>query len=388
MKTTIANAICFAALSMGVALADITSVAGGEIDSETKRGGLRGAPLNQGDDDEQNLSSLESITYRLLKHKVKTHKTHNNVTGAIAEPEIIGGTAAQPGQYPYFTTIISSSKWVCGAALVAPDMLISAGHCTEAFTQGAIVGTTKLGVKISGSVQVKIVQQILYPGWTNFKHNDVMLMKISPAVTSIAPVTINFDTSLPSANEPLEIIGFGETANNGPVSNVLMQASVYEVPSSKCQQMYGKSSVVPSEMICVVNQNPFHQVCGGDSGGPLLGKGSSGETVTFGVTSWGSTNCNQGYGVYTRLSGYQSFITNTICQNSASPPSYLGCSGSSGSGGTGGGSSGGGTTGGGSSGGGHHSSRPPKRSKCKSKWQKCYANKSCCSGYCKNGYCK
>ncbi len=408
MKTALAHALCFAAPFLSLALADTTSVAGSGIDAETKRG-LRGASLTQRDEGEQSLSSLERITYRFLKHKVKHHKNRNNADAASAEPEIIGGTAAQPGQYPYFTTVISSSQWICGAALVAPDMLITAGHCSDAFKKGAVVGTTKRGVKISGSVEVKIVQQILYPGWTNFTHNDVMLMKISPPVTSITPVTINFNTSLPSVNESLEIIGFGATANNGPVSNVLMQASVYEVPSSKCQQYYGTRNVVPSEMVCVVNEAPLHQVCDGDSGGPLLGKGSSGETVTFGVTSWGSTSCYQGYSVYTRLSGYQSFITNTICQNSASPPSYFGCNGSSGSGGTGGGSGGsttgsgrGDTTGGssegsmrggrGRSGGGghHHSSRPPKHStgKCKSKKQKCFANKSCCSGYCKNGNCK
>lgn len=336
--------------------------------------GVRGAALL----DEDSPSSTSDVTFRVLKKNKKKGNNKgpptspsDNSNSVNDHPKIIGGTNAAAGQYPYFASIISSSSYVCGAALVAPDMLITAGHCTEAFQKGAIVGNVKLGVKTSGSVQVSIVQQIIDPDYQSFEHNDVMLLKISPAVTSIAPVAINFSPSLPFAGEPLEIIGFGKTANTGSVSSVLKQAQVYEVSASKCKAVYG-STIIPTQHICVVNTKPFRGTCGGDSGGPLLGKGTgstSSTTFTFGVTSFGSTTCTSGYSVFTRFSGYYSFIQGTICQNSANPPAYLGCSGS-------------------------QAPKSMKQNKkmhqqlCSSRAETCSTNQDCCSGKCKQGACK
>lgn len=42
------------------------------------------------------------------------------------EPRIIGGKEADDGRYPYFTLMRESS--LCGGALIAPDLVVSAAH--------------------------------------------------------------------------------------------------------------------------------------------------------------------------------------------------------------------------------------------------------------------
>ena len=358
MKSQIlVQAACFAGM-ICLASAEIFNSANDRSvdDFNNKPKALRGFARAQKDDlelkttlEDIDLHPGEEITFRLLKKKGKKKAAGNSTN---AEPEIIGGTTATIGEYPFFTSIIDSSRWLCGASLVAPDFVLTAGHCADAFKKGAIIGAYYTAKMTTGSVKVKVVEQILYPGWKNAFHNDVLLLKISPAVTSIKPIQMNLDATLPASGESLEVIGFGQTANKGPASNVLLQAEVTEVPYAACFKYFG-GVIVATQHICVENASPYRGTCYGDSGGPLLGLGSgatAGTNMTYGVLSFGGNSCTRGPSVYTRLSGYTSFLQTNICQYSASPPSYLSC---------------GGTSSGGSSGGGgrHRKSKRPKHGK-------------------------
>jgi len=298
---------------------------------------LRGLARAQKDD----LELLgEDIKIRLLTKKGKKKAARNSTN---AEPEIIDGSTATIGEYPFFTSIIGSSGWLCGASLVATDFVLTAGHCADAFKKGAIIGAYHTAKMTTGSVKVKVVEQILYPGWKSASHNDVLLLKISPAVTSIKPIQMNLDATLPASGESFEVIGFGQTANKGPAAKVLLQAQVTEVPYASCYKYFG-GGIVATQHICVENASPYRGTCYGDSGGPLVGLGSgstAGTNITYGVLSFGGNSCTKGPSVYTRLSGYTSFLQTNICQYSVSPPSYLSCGGTSRSGRSGGGSSGG-----------------------------------------------
>ena len=367
------QAACFAGMICLASAKVISSVSDGSVDDfKNESKGLRGLASAQKDDLELKTAVKdigEGITFRLLKKKGEKKATASNSTKA--EPQIIGGTTATTGEYPFFTSIIGSSNWLCGASLVAPDFVLTAGHCADAFKKGAIIGAFRQAKMTTGSVKVKVVKQILYPGWKSGSHDDVLLLKISPAVTSIKPIQINLDATLPASGESFEVIGFGLTANNGPASNALRQAEVTEVPYKSCSNYFG-GGIVATQHICVENANPYRGTCYGDSGGPLLGLGSgstAGTTMTYGVLSFGGNSCTKGPSVYTRLSGYTSFLQTNLCRYSASPPSYLSCGrrnnrirvrgrGSGGSGSrTGGGSSGGGGAG------RHHKSKRPKHGK-------------------------
>ena len=188
------------------------------------------------------------------------NQTHGTTTAVNATPQIIGGTNAQQGQYPYFASIAPSSHWLCGASLVAPDMLLTAGHCAVAFKKGAIVKAMVEASTTDGGVAVQVTKQILYPGWTSFEHNDLLFLKIDPPIFDVDPLQLNFDTTLPVTGESLEIIGFGKTGDLSGISPRLKQAQVYEVPYATCVTYYG-STLVQSQHICVWNVSPFATTC-------------------------------------------------------------------------------------------------------------------------------
>jgi len=256
--------------------------------------------------------------------------TNTSIVGS--DPKIIGGTSVSgPHLYPFFASITSMDKFICGATLVAPDLLLTAGHCTEAYPigGGAIVDAWQYEQVTPGAVEVFVIDQLLYPGWTSFLYDDLLLLKISPAVTSITPVELNFDPSIPSAKlPPLMIIGFGYTTDQKSfIPTTLQQASVREVPYTQCQSFY--SQLTPDH-ICVKNANPIHASCNGDSGGPLLYQRKDGTWLQLGTVSYGLITCSAGPSVFMRLSSHASWLSSSICSfsnSSYAKPTYLKCPG-------------------------------------------------------------
>jgi hypothetical protein len=67
--------------------------------------------------------------------------------------------------------------------------------------------------------------------------NDFMVVKLAWPVTNknyLTPITLNTDTSNPSNNEVLTVIGFGTTSENGWGSTTLMEVNVNYIPQSIC----------------------------------------------------------------------------------------------------------------------------------------------------------
>lgn len=263
--------------------------------------------------------------WRILQ---ESNFTNTSIVGS--DPKIIGGTSVSgPHLYPFFASITSWDRFICGATLVAPDLLLTAGHCSVAYPigGGAIVDAWQYEQVTPGAVEVIVIDQLLYPGWTSYLYDDLLLLKISPAVTSITPVELNFDPSIPSAKlPPLTIIGFGYTTDQKSfIPTRLQQASVKEVPYAQCQSIY---SQLTSDHICVENANPIRVTCNGDSGGPLLYQRKDGTWLQLGTVSYGMINCSTGPSVFMRLSSHASWLSSSICSfsnSSYAKPSYLKC---------------------------------------------------------------
>lgn len=267
--------------------------------------------------------------------KVRRNHTHGGSSTAGITPYIVGGSSAQPGQFPFFASITSSSNYLCGASLIAPDLLLTAGHCQDAFQHGAIVGVTSLATVDAGAVAVTVVEQVINPNFFRFLTDDLMILKISPSVQTIPPVTMNFNASYPTTNESLTILGFGKTSDTSGPSQTLQVAQVYPVPTATCQTYYAGNLIIdPLKHICVWNKksSTFQGACEGDSGGPLLNTPSTAATMsdatarmTYGVLSFGQLQCTQGPAVYTRLTSYFSWLQQVICNTSDVPPTYMYC---------------------------------------------------------------
>ena len=70
-----------------------------------------------------------------------------------------------------------------------------------------------------------------------------------------------------------------------------------------------KPNSLTKSMICATGRThgPQEGTCIGDSGGPLMVKGN--EEIVIGVTSWGTTNCNENApSVFARVSNQLQWI--------------------------------------------------------------------------------
>lgn len=293
-------------------------------------------------------SSVSSYSTILSSASSSSSSAANDVNSI--QSQIIGGTTAAAGEYLWFALLYQGSRWECGASLVAPDLLLSAAHCNLLNLTHALVGAWDLNTESPQSVVVEIVQTVPHPRFNDTTlDNDLVVIRISPPVTSIAPVAINWDVNVTGQGDPLTIMGFGltDSGNDDDSSHVLMQAQVTEVSTKQCSDYY-VNSILPARQMCVWNQYPIRNSCYGDSGGPLIlvntsylvnatsfsssSSSSSSSSLSsppllVGVTSYGSSSgCESAPGVFSRTSGYASWLLKTICQLSSYATNYFDCS--------------------------------------------------------------
>lgn len=63
-----------------------------------------------------------------------------NASHETVNPRIVGGSAASPGEYPFF-----AEGDGCGGSLIWKDIVLSAAHCQGAFANTARIGAYRVG---------------------------------------------------------------------------------------------------------------------------------------------------------------------------------------------------------------------------------------------------
>jgi secreted trypsin-like serine protease len=227
----------------------------------------------------------------------------------------VGGVpVASIDDFPYFATNSFSGR--CGAALIAPNILITAAHCSSTFSIGQTVyiGITTLLPILNNRESIKIVARLRHPNFDSVRYdNDVMLLQLESSST--APlVTLNTNPNVPATGDLVTAIGFGRTSYLGPTSSTLLQMSVPVTSESVCASAFQGFSVCTftNATIKLCAGGDIVDSCTGDSGGPLL-HGSSNTLV--GIVSCGKKCAEPGYpGVYTRVTGVMDFVRQGACE--------------------------------------------------------------------------
>lgn len=99
-----------------------------------KRVGQKGLSVNHGIPRKE-----KSAVHELLL----ISKSENRTTNArhLKKGRIVGGTPADEGEYPFYA--YPRGMMLCGATLIAPEILLTAAHCGGVWTSGALIGKTK-----------------------------------------------------------------------------------------------------------------------------------------------------------------------------------------------------------------------------------------------------
>ena len=239
---------------------------------------------------------------------------------------IVAGQLADDGEYPFYA--IPEDGFLCGATLIHPDILMSAGHCqgrmrsfvSNAFFSGgshAYIG----GNKLDGSDAVEIIDVELERRHPNYNRetmtNDELLIKL--AAPSSSPVAKrNTNPAVPADGDTIKIIGFGTTQyqvaeNSEDLLELELSVVNFETCDAVSSAAYnGRVRVDDDTMLC--SDAAGHGPCYGDSGGPVL----SSDGTVVGIMSWLINGCaaENSLGVYARVSAFDDFIRDGICEMS------------------------------------------------------------------------
>eukprot|EP00588_Corethron_pennatum_P001708 CAMPEP_0194290336 /NCGR_PEP_ID=MMETSP0169-20130528/41034_1 /TAXON_ID=218684 /ORGANISM="Corethron pennatum, Strain L29A3" /LENGTH=413 /DNA_ID=CAMNT_0039037891 /DNA_START=92 /DNA_END=1333 /DNA_ORIENTATION=- len=233
---------------------------------------------------------------------------------------IWNGSPARAGRYPYMA-LLSVEGTICGGSLIAPNLVLSAAHCGESFTEvrvGAASRTINPDYFVEKTVAIEeVVVHPDYGGQAGDLENDFMILVLSSDINTITPVCLaKADEYIPGSSR-LQIMGWGHTeSSNNLYSDVLLEAEIFYVPNNNCREIVFPNNIRPlfdtidsENYMCAASPKPQDKnSCLGDGGGPLLIKGeASDKDVQVGITSFGF-QCEASVGVYARISAQRAWI--------------------------------------------------------------------------------
>jgi trypsin len=180
-------------------------------------------------------------------------------------PRIINGAAAPSSRYPYAASLIdSSNRHICGGTLIAPDIILTAGHCSGFFTSVLI---DKYDVESESDEEydyLVVEEHYAHPNYGNIIQSDFSIAKLYGR-SDKSIVSINTDSSTPEDDEYLTVMGWGVTVEgvSSTQSNVLREVEVQYMSNTECDSssgMYDGNYVtydgyIEGNMMCAWSEN-------------------------------------------------------------------------------------------------------------------------------------
>jgi secreted trypsin-like serine protease len=246
--------------------------------------------------------------------------------GAAAAPRarssIVGGTTANPAEWPYAVAIFRKGHMHCSGSVIAPTKVLTAGHCVAGFNLAnfqVIVGRPNLRDQRVGQA-IGVSSGRVHPDFEQTGLHDVAVLNLaSPAGVTPVPLATpqqSAAATLPGAD--LRVAGFGAINPFGVrLSGFLKQTFEIVRTDARCLKAYTRDLFAPDSMICALGAKRKHpgrfkihtSACSGDSGGPLVADTPTG-SVEVGTVSYGGALCGlpAAPSVYSRVASSLDFI--------------------------------------------------------------------------------
>jgi len=241
-------------------------------------------------------------------------------------PQVVGGTNATLGQFPWQVQMGQSGDptleqvsvyphW-CGASLISTRYAVTAAHCV--FGQNAVNFVLRMGIiqrslTPSSAERIRGIRKItMHPSYTTSSSwqtgNDVAVLELNEPVTYSAAVRpIALSLTDPPVGGSSTVSGWGRLVGFGAIPDILQYAPLPVQSAATCN-LFFTSPTVQASMLCAGSGSGDTSSCNGDSGGPLVYRTASNRPYDLaGIVSWGPTNCAS-YSVFTRVTSYASWI--------------------------------------------------------------------------------
>jgi secreted trypsin-like serine protease len=228
---------------------------------------------------------------------------------------ILGGQTVPAGKFPDCVAIGSDSQWGCTGTLIAPTVVITAGHCSAVATR-IFIGSD---VSKKGTI-LAVSRRERHPDYhRKTRHNDLMLLFLEKPA-AVPPRKIVSDPGLVDRATDGRVVGFGATEASGTFGYGVKRQTDVPVASPNCRgKVNGHDDSVSygcDRDYEIVAGKPLLQndTCNGDSGGPFYVL-EDGEWYLAGATSRATdsavNNCGDG-GIYVRLDRYKEWLASVI----------------------------------------------------------------------------
>ncbi|HVO53200.1 MAG TPA: trypsin-like serine protease [Solirubrobacterales bacterium] len=255
-----------------------------------------------------------------------------------AHVSVIGGHDGSIEEFPFMAYLEGESAtggYSCSGTVVAPRLILTAGHCVEDIESGEITPASTMAVAtgVDNLKQVpaanisRVSEAIVYPGFDlGVLTGDAGLLVLT-APTSAPPIAIAGapDAGLLTAGAPLRMAGWGLTSAKAKDIPAQLQQGDTKLQSAKsCRQRTSHYYPVYSTalQLCVLSQPKLKTgVCSGDSGGPAIATRADGSVVEVGVASSVGPACSTKLpNVYTRVDKISAWVQRWIAAIEAGGP--------------------------------------------------------------------
>eukprot|EP01025_Chloroclados_australasicus_P027015 TRINITY_DN267_c1_g1_i4.p1 TRINITY_DN267_c1_g1~~TRINITY_DN267_c1_g1_i4.p1 ORF type:complete len:542 (+),score=25.67 TRINITY_DN267_c1_g1_i4:108-1733(+) len=253
--------------------------------------------------------------------------------------KVLNGVNAEPGEYPFMVSLQiphrmdpeSYFEHHCAGTLISTKMILTAAHCVWSQGQGlnlrdggSTTGPIDKSIKAainpycrhqSGSGLYNIQTYHIHPDYQGNVEGgaDIALLELEEDYNGITKFLDYENSGSFDSLDELIILGWG-LSNAEEANNLTLYVTSVKPLQQATVTMRDECS--STSTFCAVGSTATGgtiDTCRGDSGGPVL-QAFGNDYVIVGITSYGiGIDCQEGSkGIYTRVSYYREWISNTL----------------------------------------------------------------------------